>query len=130
MTEACFCDLFSNFLCSYIPVTCRQFYEYFFSYQIYQVLISEPFDFFFSKQSVVARLAHTRQKIVMSLVCLPVHANMYILLCRHMSWHTYLLSYSVIYYTKKKMCRIKCTSFVYLGPQNFAYSVSIVFTIS
>ena len=61
----------------------------FFSHQIYQVLISELlyiyiyiYIYIYFK-IVVARLAHTVQKIVMSQLCLPVHV--YILSCRHMS---------------------------------------------
>lgn len=55
----------------------------FFSHQIYQVLISELLYIYIYFKIVVARLAHTVQKIVMSQLCLPVHV--YILSCRHMS---------------------------------------------
>ena len=55
----------------------------FFSYQIYQVLISELYIFFF--KIVVAQLAHTLQKIVMSQLCLHVPVHVYILSYRHLS---------------------------------------------
>ena len=54
----------------------------FFSHQIYQVL-SQNFYIYIYFKIVVARLAHTVQKIVMLQLCLPVHV--YILSCRHMS---------------------------------------------
>ena len=51
----------------------------FFSYEIYQVLISELYIFFF--KIVVAQLAYTLQKIVMSQLCLHVPVRVYILSC-------------------------------------------------
>ena len=88
MTEACFCDPFSNFLCSYIPVTYRQFYEYFFSYQIYQVLISEPFDFFFFKiVSGCSISSHTAEDCdvtsVFTCTCVHVHTTMQTYILAH-----------------------------------------------